>query len=143
MIFKNNYTKADKNMDESSFDIANIPFVLHKTFIKNHHAELSTLIERTPCNKIQKELNKIKQHLKVLTGSGQKYLKTQQAAALINVSTSFLQKNMQGTFQERKHYFYPSNDVRLLRWDREELEKWIQGEAQDNEDKALIAKLLD
>ena len=124
-------------------DIASIPFVLHKTFIRNHRTELATLMQQLPSSAIQKELTEIKYQLKATSGNGQKYLKTKQAATLISVSTSFLQKIMQSTFQEGKHYFYPSNDVRLVRWDREELEKWVQGEARNNEDKALIAKLLD
>ncbi len=124
-------------------DIASIPFVLHKTFIRNYSTELTTLMQQLPSCKIQKELTEIKYQLKATSGNGQKYLKTKQAATFIGVSTSFLQKNMRGTFREGKHYFYPSNDARLLRWDREELEKWVQGEARNNEDKALIAKLLD
>ncbi len=134
----------ERNMDINIYDdIVSIPFVLHKKFIRNYSAELTTLIQQSPSYKIQKELTEIKHQLKVTSGNGQKYLKTKQAATLIGVSTSFLQKNMQGIFREGKHYYYPGNDARLLRWDREKLEKWVQGEARNNEDKALIAKLLD
>ena len=131
-------------MDKEGYDdITSIPFILHKKFLKNHSAELTSFMQSLPSNKIHKELTELKNHLKAISDNGQKYLKTQQAAALISVSVSFLQKNMGRIFQERIHYFYPSNDARLLRWDREELEKWVQGEVRNNEDKALITKLLD
>ena len=128
---------------EHYYDLSSIPFVLHKEFVNNHSVELSDWMYRSFSNATQKELREINHHLKAISGNAQKYLKIQQAAALISVSVSFLQKNMGGVFQEGKHYFYPGNDIRLLRWDKEALEKWVQGESRNDEDKALIAKLLD
>ncbi len=138
-----NYTKVNKIEDEKGFDIAEIPFILHKQYISHHTVELSSLLQATSSYRVREEIREIKKLLKPFIDSNQKYLKTDQAAKFIGVSVSFLQKNRDIYFQKGIHYFIPHNDARLVRWDKEALEQWIEGEVYSDEDKTLISKLLD
>ncbi len=70
-----------------------------------------------------------------------KYLKTKDMAVFISVSESFLEKNMGGIFRRGVHFSRPK-EARLLGWDVDNMITWRKGEESD-EDKALIAKLLD
>ena len=124
-------------------DIHAIPFIIQKQYFTHHKEELHTFMCRKPDHAIQAELRELKQRLKPFAVAGQKYLKTEQAAKYLDVSVSFLQKNRGTLFKEGTHFFIPANDTRLIRWDREALEYWIEGKERSDEDKTLISKLLD
>lgn len=55
------------------------------------------------------------------------YLKTTEAAEYMSVDVSFLKKNMGVIFKEKVHFYHPK-DARIVRWNIDALDSWIQGE---------------
>lgn len=72
----------------------------------------------------------------------QKYFKTSNAAIYLDVSISFLQKNMGSIFLEGTHYFTANNDARLIRWDIEALDAWMRGSVTTDPDATLVNNLM-
>lgn len=56
----------------------------------------------------------------------QKYARTNRAAVYLDVSESFLKKNMNTLFIEGIHFFKQIN-CRLVLWKLDALDKWIEG----------------
>lgn len=73
----------------------------------------------------------------------QQYLQTNNAALYLDVSPSFLKKNMKKLFLEGLHYF-KLTDCRLTRWDTTALDEWIQGQviALSPENSLILAQLI-
>jgi len=69
-------------------------------------------------------------------------MKVNNMAQNLSVSKSFLEKNMGEIFVEGTHYTR-AVDARLVRWDVEQMHKWLKGEDRDETDKQLLSKLLD
>lgn len=70
------------------------------------------------------------------------FMKVNDMAQNLSVSKSFLEKNMGEIFVEGTHYTR-AVDVRLVRWNVEQMHKWIKGEGRDETDNQLLSKLLD
>jgi len=86
---------------------------------------------------IRDKLNK-RIHLQTVESS---FLKTSAMAQNLSVSKSFLEKNMGDIFEEGTHYTR-TTDARMVRWDIEEMHKWMRGEKRDETDTKLLSKLL-
>jgi hypothetical protein len=56
----------------------------------------------------------------------QKYARTNSAAVYLDVSKSFLKKNMNKLFIEGVHFF-KQIDCRIVLWKLDALDKWIEG----------------
>jgi hypothetical protein len=56
-----------------------------------------------------------------------KYIKVTEAAEYLSVDKSFLKKNMGVIFIEKLHFYKPK-DSRIVRWNIDALDSWIQGE---------------
>ena len=69
------------------------------------------------------------------------YMRITDMALNLSVSKSFLEKNMGEIFIEGTHYIRIV-DARLVRWDVEQMHKWVKGD-RDETDKQLLSKLLD
>lgn len=87
---------------------------------------------------IREKLNK-RIHLQAVEVS---FMKVTEMAQKLSVSKSFLEKNMGEIFVEGTHYTR-AIDARLVRWDVEQMHKWVKGEDRDETDKQLLSKLLD
>ena len=70
------------------------------------------------------------------------FMKVNDMAQNLSVSKSFLEKNMGEIFVEGTHYTR-AVDARLVRWDVEQMHKWVKGEDRDETDNQLLSKLLD
>ena len=74
-----------------------------------------------------------------------RYFKTAAAAEYLDVDVSFLKKQIGTIFHQGVHFYRPS-DARLLRWDMEALDAWIQGDSQidiaDTENSKILQHLL-
>lgn len=70
------------------------------------------------------------------------FMKVHDMAQNLSVSKSFLEKNMGEIFVEGTHYTR-AVDARLVRWNVEQMHKWLKGEDRDETDKQLLSKLLD
>jgi len=70
------------------------------------------------------------------------FMKASDMAQNLSVSKSFLEKNRGEIFVEGTHYTRVA-DARLVRWDVEQMHKWLKGEDRDETDKQLLSKLLD
>ena len=73
---------------------------------------------------------------------GVDFMKTKDMAQNLRVSQSFLEKNMGILFDEGTHYFR-NNDARMLRWDVQQMHKWIKGGQSNDTDNDILNKLLD
>ncbi len=131
---RDNYTEQNKMIDERNtvsnnrlMDINSIPFVLQQTYIKNHRTELKRLLVPSSTNNILEELADIRRELKRPIVAIRQYAKTKYAASYLNVDASFLTKRMGKVFIEGKHYFRPENES-IVRWDLNELERWMRDE---------------
>ncbi len=60
----------------------------------------------------------------------QRYAKTAHAAIFLDVDKTFLTQRQGSTFVEDTHYFKPPNSS-ILRWDLEELEKWMRSSSKE------------
>ena len=87
---------------------------------------------------IRDKLNK-RIHLQTVEVS---FMKVNDMAQNLSVSKSFLEKNMGEIFVEGTHYTR-AVDARLVRWNVEQMHKWLKGEDRDETDKQLLSKLLD
>lgn len=70
------------------------------------------------------------------------FMKVNDMAQNLSVSKSFLEKNMGEIFAEGTHYIR-ATDARLVRWNVEQMHKWVKGEERDEKDKQLLSKFLD
>ena len=70
------------------------------------------------------------------------FMKVNDMAQNLSVSKSFLEKNMGEIFVEGTHYTR-AVDARLVRWNVEQMHKWVKGEDRDETNKQLLSKLLD
>ncbi|OQX77392.1 MAG: hypothetical protein B6D54_02025 [Epsilonproteobacteria bacterium 4484_65] len=70
------------------------------------------------------------------------FMKTKNMAINMEISESFLEKNMGKIFCVGTHYYQPS-DARLLRWDVKAMHLWLKGGHTNEEDQELLSKLLD
>lgn len=135
-----NYTEPGKNIRNSSkrwegdgyFDIGQIPFVLQKINIQNHHAELKHMMRFNRYSEVLDELTTIKRQLNRPITPIQRYAKTKHAAAYLDVDASYLTKRMGNVFIEGKHYFYPEKES-IVRWDLEQLQSWLRNEESKGE----------
>ena len=135
MNFNDNYTEKGKNKTKGAaetgpdnFDIGSLPFIIQRQYIQNHRTEIKDFIQAGTRNKdVIDELSAIKRQLKRPVVPIQRYAKTKHAAVYLDVDSSYLTKRMGKVFREGKHYFYPENES-IIRWDLEELERWIKNE---------------
>ena len=113
-----------------NIDTYGIQFKLYKNYIHNHSSELSNIFCSHTSHDISMELGTIKRLLKQPSVTTGKYVKTKDAANFISVDPSFLIKRMGNTFIEGVHYFKPE-DESIVRWNLEELEKWITSQKRE------------
>lgn len=102
------------------------------------HTEQLSDIKLRVVNEIRDKLNK-RIHLQAAEVS---FMKVNDMAQNLSVSKSFLEKNMGEIFVEGTHYTR-AVDARLVRWNVEQMHKWLKGEDRDEKDKQLLSKLLD
>ena len=142
MNFTDNYTKVNKKTDSrDSIDIASIPFILFRTYVKHHRVEFINNMEWASHRNIMDELLSIRRELKRPITPIQQYAKTKHAAAYLDVDPSYLdKKRREGIFIRGKHYFSPSNES-IVRWDLLELARWMRDEEQKEADNEFLSNI--
>ncbi len=129
-------------MDEIDHDIMAIPYILQKTYRDNHVAEINQQIQSVSKKEIIDEVKEIKRHLKRPVVVIQKYAKTKNAAAYIDVDPSFLdKKRREGVFELGIHYYKPKGS-NLVLWDMSALEKWIMTEEVADDNNQIIDNMF-
>ena len=111
-------------IDGMEHNIAAIPYVLNKHHLENHATELNLHIQSVTKKEIIDEVKEIKRHLKRPIINIERYVKTEEAAAYLNVDASFLTKRRGKVFKLGKHFFKPSGES-IVRWDLTALDEWI------------------
>lgn len=105
-------------------NIAGIGYRLQKSYIENHAVELNTMIQSASKQEIMDKITELKRQLKRPIINIERYVKTEEAAAYLNVDPSFLTKRRGKAFKIGKHFFKPSGES-IVRWDLTALDEWI------------------
>lgn len=105
-------------------DITAIAYRLHKNYIMNHATELKTIMQSASKQEIMDKITELKRQLKRPILNIAHYVKTEEAAAYLNVDPSFLTKRRGKAFKLGKHFFKPSGES-IVRWDLTALDEWI------------------
>ncbi len=122
------------------YDIAGLPYILQKNYIGSHLEELEVMMEFVSKQEILEEVKEVKRQLKRPIVAIQRYAKTRYAATYLNVDASYLTKRMGQVFTEGRHFFRPEGES-IVRWDLEELEKWMRSEDKKDEINDFLSDL--